>query len=198
MQAERSKGPRCAPKLYTGVVMKAKCTNCGAEHVLKDEEVTRHTKVQFTCSKCGKPTVVDVKLKVDATIVMSPLPSFARTGLEGSASELGMPDATLALPPGVEASVSVIEGPDKGLVRKIEKASVIVGRQGADISLNDPEISRQHCLLEVRESYINLKDLDSTNGTFFDDERARAAMLLDGGEFRIGTSILRVSFAKKA
>lgn len=109
-----------------------------------------------------------------------------------------MPDATLALPPGVEASVSVIEGPDKGLVKKIEKASVIVGRQGADISLNDPEISRQHCLLEVKDSYINLKDLDSTNGTFFDDERARAAMLLDGGEFRIGTSTIRVSFAKKA
>jgi len=178
--------------------MKAKCTNCGAEHVLKDEEVARHAKVQFNCSKCGKPTVIDVKLKADATVVMSPLPSFARTGMEGSASGLGMPDATLALPPGVEASLSVIEGPDKGLVRKIEKASVILGRQGADISLNDSEISRQHCLLEVKESYINLKDLDSTNGTFLEDERARAAMLLDGGEFRIGSSIIRVSFAKKA
>lgn len=198
MQTGRSNGSRSTLKLYTEVVMKAKCTNCGAEHVLKDEEVTRHSKVQFNCSKCGKPTVVDVKLKADATIVMSPLPSFARTGLEGSASELGMPDATLALPPGVEASVSVIEGPDKGLVRKIEKASVIVGRQGADISLNDPEISRQHCLLEVKDSYIALKDMDSTNGTFFEDERARAGMLIDGGEFRIGNSVLRVSFAKKA
>lgn len=178
--------------------MKAKCTNCGAEHVLKDAEVARHTKVQFNCSKCGKPTVVEVKIKPDSTIVMSPLPSFARTGMEGSASGLGMPDATLALPPGVTATVSVIEGPDKGLVRTIDKASVILGRQGADISLNDPEVSRLHCLLEVRDSYINLKDLDSTNGTFYEDERARAAMLLDGGEFRIGTSIIRVSFAKKA
>src|SRR5579859_239323 len=112
--------------------MKVKCTNCGAEHVLKDEEVTRHARVQFNCSKCGKPTVVDVKLKADATIVMSPLPSFARTGLEGTASELGMPDATLALPPGGETSGSVIERPEKRLVRKIEKASLIVGRQGAD------------------------------------------------------------------
>ena len=160
--------------------------------------MARHTKVQFTCSKCGKPTVVEILLKPDQTVVMSPLPSFARTGLEGSLSGLGMPDATLALPPGVAASVSVIEGPDKGLVRKIEKASVILGRQGADISLNDPEISRQHCLLEVKDSYVNLKDLDSTNGTFFEDERARAAMLLDGGEFRIGSSIIRVNFTKKA
>jgi S-DNA-T family DNA segregation ATPase FtsK/SpoIIIE len=178
--------------------MKAKCTSCGAEHVLKDVEVAHHAKVQFNCSKCGKPSVIEVKLRPDATIVMSPLPSFARTGAEGGGSGLGMPDATLALPAGVTASVSVIDGPDKGLVRKIEKASVILGRQGADIALNDPEISRQHCLLEVRESYINLKDLDSTNGTFFEDERARAAMLQDGGEFRIGSSVIRVSFTKKA
>jgi pSer/pThr/pTyr-binding forkhead associated (FHA) protein len=108
-----------------------------------------------------------------------------------------MPDATLALPAGMTANVSVIDGPDKGMVRKIEKASVILGRQGADIGLNDPEVSRQHCLLEIKETYANLKDLDSTNGTFFEDERVRAAMLQDGGEFRIGTSLIRVNFTRK-
>ena len=177
--------------------MKAKCTSCGAEHVLKDAEIAHHSRVQFNCSKCGKPTVVEVNLKPDATIVMSPLPSFARTGLEGVGSGLGMPDAQLALPAGVTASVSVVDGPDKGLVRKIEKASVILGRQGSDVSLSDPEVSRQHCLLEVKETHVNLRDLDSTNGTFFDDERVRAAILQDGAEFRVGSSLLRVSFARK-
>jgi len=176
--------------------MKAKCESCGAEHVLKDVELAHHAKVQFNCSKCGKPTVVEIRLKPDATIVMSPLPSFARTGLEGGMSGLGMPDTSLALPAGVTASVSVIEGPDKGLVRKIEKASVILGRQGTDVSLNDPEVSRQHCLLEVKDTYINLRDLDSTNGTFFEDERVRAAMLQDGGEFRVGNSLIRVNFSR--
>lgn len=177
--------------------MKAKCGSCGTEHVLKDAEIARHTRVQFNCSKCGKPTVIEVNLKPDATIVMSPLPSFARTGTEGAPSRLGMPDATLALPAGVTAKLTVINGPDKGMVRQIEKASVILGRQGADIGLNDPEISRHHCLLEVKETYVNLKDLDSTNGTFFEDERVRAAMLQDGGEFRIGTSLIRVNFTRK-
>ena len=177
--------------------MKVNCSNCGAEHVLKDSEIARHAKVQFRCSKCGKPTVVEVKLKPDATIVMSPLPSFARTGSEGGGGGAGLDDPSLALPAGVTASVSVIEGPDKGLVKKIEKARVILGRQGADVSLNDPEVSRSHCLLEFKESYINLKDMDSTNGTFFDDERVRAAMLQDGGEFRIGSSVIRVGFGRK-
>ena len=178
--------------------MKAKCSSCGAEHVLKDAEIARHNKVQFNCSKCGKPTVIEVKAKPDSTIVMSPLPSFARTGLESAGTSLGMPETGAPLPDGVSASLSVMAGPDKGLEKKIEKGTVIIGRQGADIALNDPEISRQHCLLEVKESYINLKDLDSTNGTFFEDERARAGMLVDGGEFRIGTSVIRVNFAKKA
>ncbi len=177
--------------------MKAKCGSCGREHILKDSEIAQHSKVQFRCSTCGQPTVVEVKLKPDATIVMSPLPSFARAGTEGGASTLGFHDAELAMPAGVAAGLQVLEGPDKGLVRQFEKASIILGRQGADIVLKDPEVSRHHCLLEVKDSYINLKDLDSTNGTFFEEERVRAAMLQDGGEFRIGTSTIRVTFERK-
>lgn len=187
----------CPRKGYTEEIMKAKCGNCGAVYVLNDSQIAQHTKVQFRCTKCGKTSIVNVKLKPDATIVMSPLPSFARTGADFGGSGIGMPDAELALPEGVTASLQVIDGPDKGLTRKIEKASVILGRQGADMSLNDPEVSRAHCLLEVKQTYINLKDMDSTNGTFFGDERVRAAMLQDGGEFRIGSSVIRINFERK-
>jgi pSer/pThr/pTyr-binding forkhead associated (FHA) protein len=72
-----------------------------------------------------------------------------------------------------------------------------VGREGADVVLNDPEISRYHCWIEVRDTYANLKDMDSTNGTFFDEERVRAAMLQDGAEFRIGESVIRLNFQPK-
>jgi pSer/pThr/pTyr-binding forkhead associated (FHA) protein len=82
-------------------------------------------------------------------------------------------------------------------VFRLTKPRVVIGRKGADIPLNDPEISRNHCLLEVRDKYINLKDLDSTNGTFYEDERVRAAMLQDGSEFRIGESLIKVSLQKK-
>jgi pSer/pThr/pTyr-binding forkhead associated (FHA) protein len=90
-----------------------------------------------------------------------------------------------------------VSGPEKGKVHKLTKPRVVLGRQGSDIPLNDAEISRYHCVLEVRETYINLKDMDSTNGTFYDEERVRAAMLQDGAEFRIGTSLIRVSFEPK-
>ena len=148
------------------------------EHVLRDAEVALHSKVQFQCSKCRQTTVVEVKLNPDETMVISPLPSFARANASGG-------------------NLSVLPKDAKGMVHNLEKARVILGREDAGVVLNDQEISRHHCLLEVRENYANLKDLDSTNGTFFEEERVRAAMLQDGAEFRIGNSVIRFSLVSK-
>jgi predicted Zn finger-like uncharacterized protein len=177
--------------------MQASCTHCGAQHVLKDTELGSHPKVQFRCSKCGKTTFVELKLRPDQTVVISPLPSFARANATSSNPKLPPVDDGLRLPPTTIVVLSILSGPDKGKVHKLTKPRVVVGRRGSDIPLNDPEISRYHCALEVRETYINLKDMDSTNGTFYEKERVRAAMLQDGAEFRIGTSLIRVSFQPK-
>jgi hypothetical protein len=165
--------------------------------VLKDTELGGHSKVQFRCSKCKKITVVELKLRPDETVVMSPLPSFARGDASSSALKLPPMDPGLKLPPNTNVVLTVMSGPQKGTVHKLDKPRVVLGRKGADIPLDDPEISRFHCLLEVRETHINLKDLDSTNGTFYDEERVRAAMLQDGSEFRIGGSLIRVTFERK-
>ncbi|HVS89503.1 MAG TPA: FHA domain-containing protein [Candidatus Acidoferrum sp.] len=164
---------------------------------MKDTELGSHPKVQFRCSKCGKTTFVELKLRPDQTVVISPLPSFARANATSSNLKLPPVDDGLRLPPTTNVVLSILSGPDKGKVHKLTKPRVVVGRQGSDIPLNDPEISRYHCALEVRATYVNLKDMDSTNGTFYDEERVRAAMLQDGAEFRIGTSLIRVSFQPK-
>jgi hypothetical protein len=177
--------------------MQTACIHCGAEHLLKDGEFGGHPKVQFKCSKCGKTTIVEIKRRVDSTIVMSPLPSFARGDASSSSLHLPPPDPGLRLPERAKVVLSILSGPSKGESHTIAKPRVTLGRKGADIPLNDPEISRHHCLLEVRDTYINLKDLDSTNGTFYDEERVRAAMLRDGTEFRIGGSLIRVNFQPK-
>ena len=165
--------------------------------MLKDAQFGGHTKVQFKCSKCGKTTIVEIKRRVDSTVVMSPLPSFARANATSSNVNLGPPDPGIRLPEKSKVVLTILSGPEKGESHTLSKARVVVGRKGADIPLNDAEISRHHCLLEVRDTYINLKDMDSTNGTFFDEERVRAAMLRDGTEFRIGGSLIRVNFQPK-
>lgn len=177
--------------------MQAACVHCGTEHKLKDADSAVHPKVQFKCSKCGKTTVVEVKRRPDQTVVISPLPSFARA--DASTSNLTLPpeDDGLKLPANGLFVLAITSGPANGEVFRLAKPRVVIGRKGADIPLNDPEISRHHCLLEVRDKFINLKDLNSTNGTFYDEERVRAAMLQDGSEFRIGERRIRVSFQKK-
>jgi pSer/pThr/pTyr-binding forkhead associated (FHA) protein len=58
-------------------------------------------------------------------------------------------------------------------------------------------VSRHHCLVEVRDRFINLKDLDSTNGTFFGEERVRAAVLQHGASFRLGTTTILLELRAK-
>jgi len=177
--------------------MEAACSHCGAQHSLKDAEVNKHPKVKFRCSKCGESTVVETKRRVDQTMVISPLPSFARANASSSNLRLAPEDPDLKLPVRSSVVLTVTSGPGKGQTFTLAKPRVILGRQGSDVALNDPEISRHHCVLEVRENYINLKDMDSTNGTFMDEERVRAAMLQNGSEFRVGTSVIRVNFLPK-
>jgi pSer/pThr/pTyr-binding forkhead associated (FHA) protein len=93
--------------------------------------------------------------------------------------------------------LTVISGPGKGAAHRLSKPRVVVGREGSDIALQDPEVSRHHCVIEVRDTYVNLRDLDSTNGTFYEEERVRAAMLVNDAQFRIGETVLRISFQPK-
>src|SRR5258708_753219 len=148
--------------------MKAACSHCGMEHLLKDAEVAAHSKVQFQCSKCRQTTLVEITLRPDQTMVISPLPSFARGNASASSLNFLQQDDGLKLPAAKSAVLTVVSGPSKGAVHNLKKPRVILGREDANIVLNDQEISRHHCLLEVRESYANLKDLDSTDGTWFE------------------------------
>ena len=176
--------------------MKTACIHCGAEHLLRDAQFGGHAKIQFKCTKCEKTTIVEIKRRTDSTVVMTPLPAFARASATSSNLHLPPPDPGLKLPASKKVILSILSGPSKGQSHTLTKPRVVVGRKGADVALRDPEISRHHCLLEVRDTYINLKDMDSTNGTFYEEERVRAAMLGDGTEFRIGSSLIRVSFHK--
>jgi hypothetical protein len=174
--------------------MQTACIHCGRQHILKDEVVTKHPKVQFRCTRCGQTTIVEIKRRADETVVISPMPSFARA--DASTANLALPpvDESLHLPAGVSVLLSVVAGPLTGITYQLSQPRTVIGRKGADFALDDPELSRHHCVVEVREFTVSLKDMESTNGTFFGDERIRAAMLQDGAEFRVGTSTIRLTF----
>src|SRR2546427_12996298 len=165
--------------------MKTACTHCGTSHELRDSDLGAQRKVEFRCSKCGQTTVVEVRRRADSTVVISPLPSFARSSSAGSTSQIRDPMEGLKLPANKNVILNILSGPSKGQAHKLQKPRVILGPEGADIPLEDPEISRHHCAIEVKDAAVSLKDLDSTNGTFFQDESVRAAGLPTGARSRI-------------
>ncbi len=142
--------------------------------------------------------MVEIAQNPDATQILSPLPGFARSAGAPRLAGNGNDEASaLRLPAGKSIALSVIGGPARGLVHSVGKPRVVLGRADADIVINDKEISRWHCAIEIKDDIIRLRDLESTNGTFFADERVRVAELKHLSEFRIGTSIILVSVTPK-
>lgn len=178
--------------------MQAACVHCGVTHTLNDSEIGSRPKVQFRCAKCDGLTVVEIKRSADSTIAISPLPSFALAdGTDALTKLKRQPLDGLQLPEQTNVVIRVLSGPSKGLVYKLVKPRITIGRKGSDVPLQDPEVSRHHCVIEAKGKAISLKDLDSTNGIFMEDERVRAAVLMDGSEFRIGSSVIRLNFEPK-
>jgi hypothetical protein len=185
--------------------MQAPCSHCGTLHALNDAQTSGHPRVQFRCTRCGKNTVVKTP-GADSTQVILPLADFARTGggavvapsRESGAASLRGPDAQgFFLPANKVISLSIIAGPARGQALSLEKPVVVLGRSDADFIVNDPNISRHHCAVEVRGEVVRLRDLDSTNGTFIGIERIRAADLRHLSEFRMGLSVILLTITPK-
>jgi pSer/pThr/pTyr-binding forkhead associated (FHA) protein len=68
---------------------------------------------------------------------------------------------------------------------------VVGGR--ADMQIDDPEVSALHCAVAITGNGVRLYDLDSTNGTYVDDERVQVADLEHLSAFRIGSTEFVVS-----
>src|SRR5512146_3234241 len=65
---------------------------------------------------------------------------------------------------------------------------LVIGRSGADLDVDDRGVSRRHARLSRGPDGWTLMDLGSTNGTFLNGVRVRAARLRDGDEIRVGAA----------
>jgi hypothetical protein len=154
---------------------------------------------QIRCWMCAQSSFVDLVPRdmSSSTLINEPLLQqdvpFASARLQPDPSRTMT--AALDLPEGKSIAISVIAGSSEGLERDLTMPLVTIGRLrgGADIEIDDPQISRLHCAVEVKNNAVFIRDLRSTNGTYVADRRVLAAQLDDSSEFRIGTSTLRLS-----
>jgi pSer/pThr/pTyr-binding forkhead associated (FHA) protein len=60
-----------------------------------------------------------------------------------------------------------------------------------DIVLSDSTVSRRHCQIYWAQDAYVLEDLDSSNGTYLNDEQVQLAFLRDEDVIRVGELILQ-------
>jgi hypothetical protein len=118
-----------------------------------------------------------------------------RDSLRGIAHLVVAAPPGLVLPKGKNITISVIEGPSKGLAVRMVKPHLSIGRKGggADIQIDDPQLSDLHCAVGVKNEMIRMCDLDSQGGTYIEEERVEVAELAHLSEFRVGSSLLLVT-----
>ena len=84
------------------------------------------------------------------------------------------------------------EGPLAGRRFPVD-AQLLLGREGADVTIEDPLVSRRHALVRVAGSGLEIEDLGSLNGTWVNGERLAGSMRLSAGDVvRIGSAVLEV------
>jgi predicted Zn finger-like uncharacterized protein len=155
------------------------CPICGTQHVLEDKVFGDSTRLKVRCNKCGIPFAAkpsELTARADNVTVMG---------------------GTSKLPSGKRVSLVVIQGPMQGSIFRVMKPELTIGRSGTDVIIDDPEVSGKHCMLEVHGTYGVLTDMESTNGTFVDEQPIKRQRLEHLGEFRLGTTTIMFAVAEE-
>jgi hypothetical protein len=126
-----------------------------------------------------------------AVLGVPPLVDGAVISLHGPADQHADPPSAPAA-----ARLHVVGGPDAGGVHLLQGGQVRIGRSAdADVPLDDPDVSRLHCVVTVaQDGLVTVADLRSTNGTAVDGAVVgeRPVPLSPGALLRVGESTLRL------
>ena len=83
----------------------------------------------------------------------------------------------------VYAELKVVGGKHAGQVIPLNRPKFLIGReQDCQLRPNSEMVSRHHCVFNVDEYSVRLRDLGSTNGTLVNGERIRKDVVLVAGD----------------
>lgn len=71
----------------------------------------------------------------------------------------------------------------------------VIGRDvSCNLTVDAPRISRQHAVIHCGPDVVELEDLNSSNGTWMNEDRVSRVELQDGDEFFLGDVAVRIEF----
>jgi DNA-binding NtrC family response regulator len=87
----------------------------------------------------------------------------------------------------------VVDGPDRGRACRLGEAEVAVGTAAAcDLVLSDDRVSARHFAVRSDASRFTVRDLGSTNGTWYEGSRVSDVTVPAGTTLLVGRTALRI------
>ncbi|HET9933446.1 MAG TPA: FHA domain-containing protein [Polyangiaceae bacterium] len=135
--------------------------------------------------------------------VGGPPPPPPPLGRPGAPPPRGMPSRSLPpLPGGAPPPMARPAAPGslaihyQGEVFPVNKDRFIIGRgkQTSDLTIKDPNVSRQHAMIEFSNGQYYIVDMGSTNGVEFAGQRVQRRAIGDGDIFKVCDHELRFSY----
>ena len=90
-----------------------------------------------------------------------------------------------------------------GTRHPLSGGSLVVGRgTEADLRINDPGVSRRHVEFRTINGHdgpeVTVYDLGSTNGMLVDGQKTTSAVLDNGGQVRVGSTVLTLHVVEES
>jgi len=83
--------------------------------------------------------------------------------------------------------IVALNGDHKGEDFRLKSGKNVIGAAAdCDIVLTDKKVSRKHCTIRYEGGEFQIADLDSSNGTFVNDERTQKHDLIDNDIIKLG------------
>ena len=121
-----------------------------------------------------------------------PMPSGAARSMPPPPPPGRAPAAPPAAPAAGKLTISY-----QGETFPVTKDRFIIGRgkQSSDLTIKDPNVSRQHAMIEFSEGRYYIVDMGSTNGVEFNGQRVQRKVISEGDSFRVCDHELKFSFS---
>jgi pSer/pThr/pTyr-binding forkhead associated (FHA) protein len=99
----------------------------------------------------------------------------------------------------MDVRLTVARGNSKGKTLRLRSPETIVGRaKGCDVRIPSAAVSRRHCRLSFRETYLVVEDLGSANGTFVNGAEIKKQAVRPGDRLEIGPVLFVVKYQLSA
>jgi predicted Zn finger-like uncharacterized protein len=182
--------------------MKLTCSNCQTNYQIADEKIPAKG-ARANCPNCGQLILIpgggsDSKsssiLPGASEVDFGQTMAYDFSEVDQSRTEISafLEKISEREPFMEEGLVLSLRDIQTGEEYPLPGAEVTVGRRGANVNVDDPEVSRSHCLIKVFGERIVILDLESTNGTFVHGKKVMTASLGVSEQFSIGNTIVEL------